>query len=976
MAGRKEFEIMFKLAASIGGNFNSTFKTANATMKGLQSGLTKINSLQGKMNSFEKLSKSVDTNRSKLERLNATHEALQNQLKNTQTPSNELILSIQKNEEEITKVTSKIKMQETSLKSLDDELKKSGINTNDLTAENERLGKSYESIKKSQEKIGKINAKQSKNNQAISNAKLQMAGTIGVATAAAAALYKGPIQAASNFQAQMSTVQSISNASAADMQKLSEAAKKAGRETQFSAVESGQALEYMAMAGWKTSQMVDGLPGIMNLASASGEDLASVSDIVTDALSAFKLQAKDAAHFSDVLAQASSNSNTDVSMMGEAFKYVASTAGALNYNIEDVSVALGVMANNGVKGSMGGTSLKNTLVNLAKPTDKIKQKMDELNISLTDSSGQMLPLSKLLVNLRKSFSGLSEDEKAAAAATIAGKEGMSGLLAIVNTSDEDFNKLTKSINNADGAAERMSKIRLDNYEGQMTLCKSAIEGLQIALGNALLPTVTSGLKTITDLVSKFAEWADKNPKVVKGITMAATALVGMKVAGLALKIAFLDIDNGLLESNKRFEIGKIKLAGYKNGFLELPKVLQKGLKSIEMLGNSKLGKLFTKGLGNLSGPILNALAPLTTKLGSIFAPIMKMGSKILGPFSKIFSLIGGLIGPIMPVALAITAIVVALQLLMNHLQDIRKFILETFGYEALQAFDGVVNAITNIGNAITNMFSGEGLDGAREKINELFGEQGLAVFNGAITVIQAVGSAFMQIWNTINTYVTPMVEQLFNYVVNTVLPAVGAKFAEWAPTISTIISNLADGISTTIKIAATVVQAVMPVIRTAFEVGFKAIAVVVGGVLTLLEKISSAARGVKNVVSRVFGNGKQKGSGVPGFASGTNYTPNTFIAGENGPELITNAPGYKVYTASETMKLLNSMQEKGRPLPFGGKLSGNKSAILNYNPTVIVDGSRPNDLEEKLEENNEKLFEKFKKWLKDTDDDEERTVYA
>lgn len=871
------------------------------------------------MNSFEKLSKSVDTNRSKLERLNATHEALQNQLKNTQTPSNELILSIQKNEEEITKVTSKIKMQETSLKSLDDELKKSGINTNDLTAENERLGKSYESIKKSQEKIGKINAKQSKNNQAISNAKLQMAGTIGVATAAAAALYKGPIQAASNFQAQMSTVQSISNASAADMQKLSEAAKKAGRETQFSAVESGQALEYMAMAGWKTSQMVDGLPGIMNLASASGEDLASVSDIVTDALSAFKLQAKDAAHFSDVLAQASSNSNTDVSMMGEAFKYVASTAGALNYNIEDVSVALGVMANNGVKGSMGGTSLKNTLVNLAKPTDEIKQKMDELNISLTDSSGQMLPLSKLLVNLRKSFSGLSEDEKAAAAATIAGKEGMSGLLAIVNTSDEDFNKLTKSINNADGAAERMSKIRLDNYEGQMTLCKSAIEGLQIALGNALLPTVTSGLKTITDLVSKFAEWADKNPKVVKGITMAATALVGMKVAGLALKIAFLDIDNGLLEINKLFEIGKITLTGYKNGFLELPKVLQKGLKPIEMLGISKL---------------------------------------------------------VMPVALAITAIVVALQLLMNHLQDIRKFILETFGYEALQAFDGVVNAITNIGNAITNMFSGEGLDGAREKINELFGEQGLAVFNGAITVIQAVGSAFMQIWNTINTYVTPMVEQLFNYVVNTVLPAVGAKFAEWAPTISTIISNLADGISTTIKIAATVVQAVMPVIRTAFEVGFKAIAVVVGGVLTLLEKISSAARGVKNVVSRVFGNGKQKGSGVPGFAGGTNYTPNTFIAGENGPELITNAPGYKVYTASETMKLLNSMQEKGRPLPFGGKLSGNKSAILNYNPTVIVDGSRPNDLEEKLEENNEKLFEKFKKWLKDTDDDEERTVYA
>lgn len=972
--GRKEFEMLFKISASMGGNFSSTFKNATAAIKGLQNGLTKINSIQSKVAGFQKQTQAVEANKNKLAQLNAEHERLQQQLRNTENPSEALRQKLARNETQIANTTAKIQQQQTALKGLENELQQSGVNTNRLTEENARLEKSYKKIQQSQQNIAKINAKQQKNNEAISSAKGQMAGTIGAATAAAAAIYAGPVKAAANFESQMSTVQSISGASASELEKLKEAAKAAGRTTQFSAVESGQALEYMAMAGWKTNQMVDGLPGIMNLAAASGEDLASTSDIVTDALSAFKLQAKDAAHFSDVLAQASSSSNTNVSMMGESFKYVASTAGALGYSAEDVAIALGTMANNGIKGSMSGTSLKNMLVNLAKPTDKIAKQMQALNISLTDSNGEMLPLNKLLANMRQSFAGLSKDQKAAAAATIAGKEGMSGLLAIINTSEGDFNSLSNAINNADGAAERMAAIRLDNYEGQMTLCKSAVEALQIAVGNALLPTITSGLKNVTDFISKLAEWADKNPALVKTIMTTATALVGMRVAGLGLKIAFLDIQNGLLQIDKVFEYAKGGIGLFEGKLLKMPKAITTILnpfnKLISLVGKipGPTGKIV--GLfGKLSGVVSGMLGPVA----GLFTPWIKIFTPLISTIGKFV----GIFGPILPVAGAIMGIVVAAQLLTNHLQDIRKLVLDTFGYGGLKAFDGFISAISTIGNTIQGIFTNENFDAAREKINNLFGPEALTVFDGAITVLQAVGGAFMTIWNTVNTYVTPLVEQLFSYVVNTVLPSVGAKFAEWAPTIATIISNLADTVATAIQVTATIIKAVVPVIKNVFEIGFGAIATVIGTVLTLIEKVSSAARGVKNVVTKVFGGGKTTNGGLPGFAGGTNNTPDTFVAGEEGPEIVTNAPGYKVYTASETKRIFNIINKSNRQLPFGGKsASGGINANLNYNPTIIIDGSRPNDLEEKLDRNNEKMFEKFKQWLKDEEENERRTVYA
>ena len=312
-----------------------------------------------------------------------------------------------------------------------------------------------------------------------------------------------------DFEAAMSKVSSISGATGNDLQSLTDKAKKMGATTKFSATQSAEAFQYMAMAGWDTKSMLDGIDGIMNLSAADGLDLATTSDIVTDALTAFGLSAKDSTHFADVLATASSSANTNVSMLGESFKYVAPLAGSMNYSIEDVSLALGLMANASVKGSMAGTSLKTALSNLASPTKSMASEMSKLGISMTDSNGNALGLRDIIIQLREKFGKLSETEKAATASTLFGKEAMSGMLAIINASDADFNKLTDNISNADGAAKQMADTLNDNLKGDITIAKSALEGFGITiyetLDTDLRGAVQLGTKYIDELSKAFTD---------------------------------------------------------------------------------------------------------------------------------------------------------------------------------------------------------------------------------------------------------------------------------------------------------------------------------------------------------------------------------------------------------------------------------------------------------------------------------------
>ena len=323
-----------------------------------------------------------------------------------------------------------------------------------------------------------------------------------------------------DFESAMSNVKAISGATGEEFEKLNAKAKEEGATTAFTATQSAEAFGYMAMAGWKTEDMLNGIDGIMSLAAASGEDLATTSDIVTDALTAFGLQASDSGHFADVLAQASANANTNVGMMGESFKYVAPVAG------EDVSLALGLMANASVKGSMAGTSLKTSLANLAAPTDKMQGAMDKYGISLTKRNGEMRTLHEVLDNLRSSLGGLSETEQTAAASTIFGKEAMAGMLAIINASEDDYNKLTAAVNNADGASQQMADTMLDNMNGSFTLLQSAVDGAKIALGERLSP-----------YLREFATWITGKMPLVEDAIGDAMDHVDAKVEDLRQTIA-------------------------------------------------------------------------------------------------------------------------------------------------------------------------------------------------------------------------------------------------------------------------------------------------------------------------------------------------------------------------------------------------------------------------------------------------------
>lgn len=468
-----------------------------------------------------------------------------------------------------------------------------------------------------------------------------------------------------NFEAEMSKVASISGATGDEFQKLIDKAKEMGSKTKFSATESAQAMEYMAMAGWKTQDMVDGLKGIMDLAAASGEDLALTSDIVTDALTAFGLSASDSTHFADVLAKASSNANTNVAMMGETFKYVAPVAGALGYSVEDCSVAIGLMANSGIKAGQAGTSLRQMLSRLAKPTDEVQGAMDQLGVSLTDSAGNMKSLDTVMGDLRNGFKGLSKAEQAQLATSLAGQEAMSGLLAIVNASDGDFDKLKDSIYNCKDAAANMAAVAQDNLAGQITSLKSKAEGLGIAfygsIQEPLKELASVGVKALEDLNNAYTsngfvgfinEIGNKVP-LLQSFTDA--------IAGLAEKTKSMSTDE-LMNLGKTAavlagagpaislfgsQIGNVQSAvegfsGITTGVLselgKLPKGFKSATKSAVNFRKDFTGSL--KGIGSaVTGPFQVLTPKLSATVGKIGKVVSSVPGKIGGAVGKIGSAI-------------------------------------------------------------------------------------------------------------------------------------------------------------------------------------------------------------------------------------------------------------------------------------------------------------------------------------------------
>lgn len=488
-----------------------------------------------------------------------------------------------------------------------------------------------------------------------------LGGAIAGVTAAMGAGVSAAVNVGMSFESQMSKVQAISGATGGELQALSEKAKEMGATTKFSATESGQAFEYMAMAGWKTEDMLGGIEGIMNLAAASGEDLAATSDIVTDALTAFGLSAKDSSHFADVLAATSTSANTNVGLMGETFKYVAPVAGALGFSVEDTAMAIGLMANAGIKGSQAGTALRSIMSRLAKPTDDVAVAMSELGLSILNSDGSMKSLNEITGDLRSSFAGLSEAEKASMAATLGGQEAMSGLLAIVTASDDDFNKLQSAINGATdeltgySAAAEIAEIAQNNLSGQLDKVKAAAEILGIELYESVKQPLTdiakTGAEAISELTTAFQEGGTAG-LIEAGGKLVADLLTGIAGAlpdaiNMAVQVITSIIDSLTANTPQMLSAGIQILQALVNGMIQIlpavgefilslmmelyaqisahgPELLQKGY---ELLGNLVDG--FVQAIPEMLPKILDFIQGIGEKLAEAAPILIQKGFEIL-----------------------------------------------------------------------------------------------------------------------------------------------------------------------------------------------------------------------------------------------------------------------------------------------------------------------------------------------------------
>lgn len=694
----------------------------------------------------------------------------------------------------------------------------------------------------------------------------------GVAIGGLTTLGAYAINVGSNFEAGMSKVQAISGATQDELEKLTAKAKEMGAKTKFSATESAEAFQYMAMAGWKTGDMLNGIEGIMNLAAASGEDLASVSDIVTDALTAFGLQAKDSAHFADVLAKASSNSNTNVGLMGETFKYVAPLAGSMKYSIEDTAVAIGLMANAGIKGSQAGTALRSMLTRLVKPPKQTAEALEALNISVQNADGTMKPLSQTMQELREKFANLSESEKASYAASIAGQEAMSGMLAIVNASEDDFNKLTEAINDSNGATQTMANIMNNNLQGATTILKSNMESLGLAIYDKFNKPATKGIQSVTNALSNLTQSINDGElsKSFDKIAESFGKLVEKLAEGLDKYLPSIINFISYVLSNAPMIVGT--LAGIGMSI----KGLNAGTTAVDMLTKnfSKMSGIITKVPSNLSkvtSGISNFAGGISSGFNLIFSEITPKFTVFMGNIGKIFSSFGGKMSTFLaPVTEAFSSFGGKISSFLAPVKTILdKTILNTALFAQLVKFnigEAFNQAFPNFSaglNKITSAF-GEVFQGLIGKIGS-FVKTFLPIFARAFNIMAIVGLVvaglgllqqnFGEQLTEILTMVTERGPQIINNLVNGIvskLPDLISKGGELLQNLlNAIIANLPTLINGGIQIIGALVTGISQQLPTLIPTAIELIMTIVNSIIANLPIIIEA--GLQLLVSFIEG---------------------------------------------------------------------------------------------------------------------------
>ena len=701
------------------------------------------------------------------------------------------------------------------------------------------------------------------------------------------------VKTAADFDSAMSQVAAVSGATGDDLQSLRDKAREMGEKTKFSASEAAQAMNYMAMAGWKSKDMISGIDGIMNLAAASGEDLATTSDIVTDALTAFGLSASDSGHFADILAAASSNANTNVSMMGETFKYCAPIAGALGFSAEDTAEAIGLMANAGIKSSQAGTALRTIMNNLAGEVKISGQAIGDVTIATTNADGSMRSLSDILADCRVAFGGLTESEKAQAAESLVGKNAMSGFLALMNAAPADIEKLSGAIDNCDGTAEKMAATMQDNLMGQLTILKSQLEELAISFGEMLMPA-------IRNIVTKIQEFVDKLNGMDEG-TREMVLKIGLLVAALGPFLVILGTTIAKIGTAMK---GFVQLA---NGFNKLKVAVQGGTGLFGKLGAA---------IGGISAPVVAVVAVI----GTLVAAFLHLWNTnegfreaIIGTWNTIQETVStfcqGIVDRLNALGFSFQDITQVISAVWNGFCSLLAPVFEGAFQAIAVVLSTVLNVITGILDVFIGLFTGNWSQ-MWTGIQTIFSGvwEGIkGVLSAAVGIIQGIvdvflgwfGTSWSEVWTNIKTFFEGIWNGIVSFfsgiwetitnVVQTGIMLIGSILSAafdiitlpfqfiWENCKKIIVSvwnAIKSVVSSAIGAVSSVISSVMSVIQNVISTIWTAISTKISTVLNTIKSVvttvfnaiksvaSSVWNGIKSVISTVVDGIKSKVSSI------------------------------------------------------------------------------------------------------------------
>ena len=1039
MATAKQFELMFQLTARLGPNFSQSFKNASKTMNALQSDLRNADQKLKDVSAYQKQQQAVAKSKTRVSELQAEHERLTREIEQTGQATPELTRQLQANEKALQKAQDATAREEERLQELSDTLREAGVNTDNLGRDTDELRQQYERLEQSQKKVQEITEKQAANKQAISQTKAQLGGLIGTVTALGTAIYAGPVKNAQEFQTAMAKVGTIADTDLVPMAKLRQEIINLSNETGKSANDLAEDVYNAISAGQSTADAVGFVESATKLATAGFAESGQAVDVLSTILNAYGMEASKVTDVSDMLIQIQNKGKTTVAELSSSMGKIIPTANANNVALEQLGAGYATLTSKGIATAEATTYMNGMLNELGKSgsqTDKILRSKTGKSFSELMKSGYSLADVLQIVQEDAESSGKTLSDM------FSSSEAGKAALSLMSDGVDTFNASVQGMIDSCGATEQAYAKMMDTTETKVAKAKNSIKNLGTVLGDMLLPYVGQVADKVAELATKFSEFAQENPQVIATVAKVAAGLVGLKAGGLVAKLGFLQVKGGILSVQKAFTmikglgitkylsnmgggfggiltkvaplVGVIAAVGgaiyYVSTHLEQVRgfiqktfgdeglaVFDKLWGIITQVGTAIKDAFFSSGTGVLD-TLKSILPTIITTLQTGLLPLLPMIADLI---MQIVPLVGQLITAILPVlGQLISALLPILATLIAEILPIIVQLISTLLPIIMQIVQSVLPVFIQLVSTIVPIL---------------------------IQIIQAILPVIIQLIQTILPIITQIIDTvlpvfisllntvvpIFQNIIQAILPVLSQLLQALIPVIQLVAEIFASVLGTALQSIANIVSSVMQVFQGLIDFitgvftgnwsqaweGIKSI--FSGAVGGLGEIIKAPLRAVVSAVNTVIGGlNKLKvpdwvpglgGKGInipliPGFAKGTERTPSTFIAGENGPELITNAANRKVFTAAQTGQIFNNMAGAAN-LNTANNVNATAGAagtitihVTNSPSVTVTGGGDTSKIKEQLQQYDEEFLEKLRDIiraiLKEQKEQEGRVAYA